>query len=99
MSSSQNCRLPSEKCQTNAFRLSVTQKKPIVMDYWEDSLDPKTMIFIGIKENQEKLLVRSEEEYTSTVQKVYKCDTEYIIITENSIYIVDGGISSKRISC
>lgn len=92
------CRLPSEKCMSNAFRLSITEKKPIVMDYWEDSLETKPVIFIGVKDNQEKLLVRSEEEYTSTVQKVYKCDTEYIIITENSIYVVSALIPNKRIS-
>jgi mono/diheme cytochrome c family protein len=63
---------------------------------WPDGID-KTVL-IGVKENQEKLLVKSEEEYTSPVSKIYKVGKEYIIITENSIYIVDVEIPTKRIS-
>ena len=49
-------------------------------------------------ENEEKLLVKSEDEYTSPIAKIYKVETEYIIITENSIYLVSSDIPSKRIS-
>ena len=45
-----------------------------------------------------KLLVKSEEEYTSPVSKIYKVESEYIIITENSIYVVSADIPTKRIS-
>ena len=34
----------------------------------------------------------------ASVSKIYKVGTEYIIMTENSIYIVDVNIASKRIS-
>ena len=44
------------------------------------------------------LLVKSEEEYTSPVSKIYKVESEYIIITENSIYVVSSDIPTKRIS-
>ena len=68
-----------------------------MLDYWTQSLD-KTVL-IGVREdNQEKLLVKSEEEYTSPISKIYKVGKEYIIITENSIYIVDVEIPSKKIS-
>ena len=53
---------------------------------------------IGVRENQEKLLVKSEEEYTSPITKIFKVDNEYIIITENSIYLVSASIPTKRIS-
>jgi len=49
-------------------------------------------------ETKEKILVRSEEEYTSPISKIYKVSGEYIIMTENSIYIVDVNIPTKRIS-
>ena len=55
-------------------------------------------VLIGVKENEEKLLVKSEEEYTSPISKIYKIGKEYIIITENSIYLVDVEIPTKRIS-
>ena len=67
-----------------------------MLDYWTVSLDKKALI--GIKENGEKLLVKSEDEYTSSIAKFYKSATEYIIITENSIYIVSSDIPSRKIS-
>ena len=54
--------------------------------------------FYRVKENQEKLLVKSEDEYTSPVAKIYKVETEYIVVTENSIYLVSADIDSSRIS-
>ena len=56
-----------------------------------------TEVIIGVRENGEKLLVKSADEYTSPI-KIYKVETEYIIITENSIYVVDADISTKRVS-
>ena len=55
-------------------------------------------VLIGVREGGEKLLVKSEEEYTSPVSKIYKVENEYIIITENSIYVVSADIPTKRIS-
>jgi hypothetical protein len=89
-------RLPEHTTMQHATKLAIVEDKPILMDYWTFSLD-KT-ILIGVKENQEKLLVKSEEEYTSPISKIYKVGSEYIIMTENSIYIVDVGIPTKRIS-
>lgn len=89
-------RLPENTTLQHAAKLSIVEDKPIMFDYWTNSLD-KTVL-IGVKENQEKLLVKSEEEYTSPIAKIYKVATEYIIVTENSIYIVDVAIPTKRIS-
>jgi hypothetical protein len=89
-------RLPDNNTLQHAVKLSIVEDKPIMMDYWTNSLD-KTVL-IGVRENKEKLLVKSEEEYTSPVSKIYKIGNEFIIITENSIYIVDVEIPTKRIS-
>jgi hypothetical protein len=67
-----------------------------MLDYWTDSLSGK--VIIGVRENGEKLLVKSEEEYTSPISKIYKVVDEYIIVTENSIYLVSAKIENKRIS-
>ena len=91
-----NYRLPSDVTMKHASKLSIVEDKPIMLDYWTPSLDKKALI--GARENGEKLLVKSEDEYTSTVQKFYKSGTEYIIITENSIYIVSGDIPTRKIS-
>lgn len=89
-------RLPSTVCVNHAMKLAIVEDKPIMMDYWTPSLDKS--VIIGVGENKEKLLVKSEEEYTSTIAKIYKVETEYIIMTENSIYIVSNDIPTKRIN-
>tara|TARA_E500000178_G_scaffold339771_1_gene381738 strand:- start:10267 stop:10596 length:330 start_codon:yes stop_codon:yes gene_type:complete len=93
---SDSYRLPDVKTLQHASKLAIVDDKPIMLDYWNDSLD-KTVL-IGVKENNEKLLVKSEEEYTSPIVKIYKTGSEYIIATENSIYLVDVNIPTKRIS-
>lgn len=68
-----------------------------MMDYWTDSLDKKA--YVGVREGTgEKLLVKSEDEYTSPVAKLYRAGNEYIVITENSIYIVAIDIPIRKIS-
>lgn len=89
-------RLPENTTLQHVSKLSIVEDKPIMMDYWTDSLE-KTVL-IGVKDTQEKLLVKNEEEYTSPISKIYKVGKEYIIMTENSIYLVDVQIPTKRIS-
>lgn len=89
-------RLPSNVCISHAMKLAIVEDKPIMMDYWTASLDKS--VIIGVSENKDKLLVKSEDEYTSTIAKIYKVETEYIIMTENSIYIVSNDIPTKRIN-
>ena len=91
-----NYRLPSDVTLQHVCKLAIVEDRPIMMDYWTSSLD-KTVI-IGVRENNEKLLVKSADEYTSPIAKIFKVETEYIIVTENSIYIVSADISNKRIS-
>jgi hypothetical protein len=95
-SNAPNYRMPSDATLKHAVKLAIVDDKPIMLDYWAPSLDKKSLV--GARENGEKLLVKSEDEYTSTIQKFYKVGTEYIIITENSIYIVDAGIPTRKIS-
>jgi hypothetical protein len=89
-------RLPSNTCMQHASKLAIVEDRPIMLDYWTQSIEKK--VIIGVKENGEKLLVKSEEEYTSPIGKIFKIESEYIIITENSIYIVSSDIQSNRIN-
>ena len=93
---SSSYRLPSNVCISHAMKLAIVEDKPVMMDYWTASLDKS--VIIGVSENKDKLLVKSEDEYTSTIAKIYKVETEYIIMTENSIYIVSNDIPTKRIN-
>lgn len=87
---------PSATCLQHACKLAIVDDKPIMLDYWADSLEEK--VLIGVRENDEKLLVRNEDEYTSPIAKIYKVDDNYIILTENSLYIVSARTPTKRIS-
>ena len=91
-----NYRLPSDATLKHATKLAVVEDKPIMLDYWTASLDKTALI--GVREGGEKMLVKSEEEYTSPVAKFYKSGTEYIVITENSIYLVSSEIPTRKIS-
>lgn len=91
-------KLPDNTTLQHAIKLSIVEDKPIMMDYWTNSLDKTVLIGVKNDDSKEKILVRSEEEYTSPISKIFKVSGEFIIITENSIYIVDAGIPTKRIS-
>ena len=95
-SESSTYRLPSDVTLKHAAKLGIVEDKPILLDYWSASLDKKALV--GVKDTGEKLLVKSEDEYTSPIAKFYKSGTEYIIITENSIYLVSSEIPTRKIS-
>lgn len=89
--------LPNEKTLKHAARIAIEQDKPIMLDYYVDTRDGKA--FLGEDATtKEKMLVRSEEEYTSLIQKIFKVAEDFIVITENSIYIVSGATKKKTIS-
>jgi hypothetical protein len=87
---------PSNQCLQHCVKIAIVDDKPIMLDYWSNSQDSK--VLIGVRDNGEKLLVKSEDEYTSPIEKIYKVEGEYIIVTENSLYIVSASIATKRIS-
>jgi hypothetical protein len=91
-----NYSLPSGTTLQHCAKLAIVEDKPIMFDYWTASCDKE--VLIGVRESEEKLLVKSEEEYTSPISKIYKVEKEYIIITENSIYVVSADIPTKRVS-
>jgi hypothetical protein len=88
--------LPSVAVLQHAARLAIQQDKPILLDYYVDTATGKA--FMGEdQETKERMLVKSSDEFTSLIQKVYKVQEDYIIITENSIYLASGKIQKRRI--
>ena len=92
----QSYTLPSSQLLQHACKIGIVEDKPIMLDYWTDSVEKK--VLIGVRDSGEKLLVKSEDEYTSPIAKIYKVETEYLVVTENSIYVVSADIPTKRIS-
>jgi hypothetical protein len=88
--------LPNATCLIQAARIAIQQDKPIQLDYYADTVSGSA--FMGEdSESKEKMLVKSGDEFTSLIQKVYKVGDDYIIMTENSIYIASGKIQKRRI--
>lgn len=86
--------LPSAGVLLRAAQLSIEKDTPIYLDYYTDSLEKKCCIGV---QDATKFLVKSDSEYTSTIQGVFKCETCYIIETENSLYVVSADIPIKKI--
>ena len=88
-------RMPLKETLEHAVKMAIMEDRPILMDYWTSSLYKKSVI--GIKETDgTKTLIKSSEEYTSNIIKILKKNEDYIIVTENSIYIIDASIPLKK---
>ena len=90
-------RFPHEKTMMHAVKLSISEDKPIMMDYWVNSLQKTALIGVR-EENNERMLVKSEDEYTSPIAKLFNVENDFIIMTENSIYLVDSKIQRRKIT-
>ncbi len=89
--------IPSATTLQHAARLALQHDRPILLDYYIDTATGKA--FLGEdNETKEKVLVKSRDEFTSSVQKSFKVGEDFLIFTENSIYIVSGKITKKKIS-
>ena len=88
--------VPSAQVLFQAAKLAIKHDKPIQLDYYVDTTTGSA--FMGEdQETKEKMLVKSNDEFTSLIQNVYKVGEDYIIVTENSIYITSGKIQKRRI--
>jgi hypothetical protein len=90
--------LPNEKVLIHAAKIAMEQDKPILLDYYKETRVGGSAFLGEDKETKEKILVKNPEEYTSPVQKMFKAKDDYIIVTENSVYVVSGAIKKKEIS-
>lgn len=86
--------LPPATVLLRAAQISVDEDRPILLDYWTESRDKKCCI--GVRDNA-KYLVKNESEYTSTVQNIFRIDGCFIVLTENSLYIVSQEIPVRKI--
>jgi len=92
----QNDKVPSATTLINAAKLAIQKDMPIQLDYFVDSAEGNA--FLGEDATTgEKMLVKNSEEYTSHIQKIYKAGEDFIIMTENSIYLASSKIQKRKI--
>lgn len=88
--------VPSAATLISAAKLAIQKDMPIQLDYFVDSAEGKA--FLGEDATtSEKMLVKNSEEYTSHIQKIYKAGEDFIILTENSIYLASSKIQKRKI--
>ena len=88
--------IPSAATLVSAAKLAIQKDMPIQLDYFVDSAEGKA--FLGEDATSgDKMLVKNSEEFTSHIQKIYKAGDDFIIMTENSIYLVSGKVQKRKI--
>jgi SepF-like predicted cell division protein (DUF552 family) len=88
---------PAAQTLINAARIAQQMDRPIMLDYYADSYLKKA--FIGEDpDTKEKVIVKNNEEFTSLISKVLKVGDDYLVLTENSIYIVSMKIEKRKLA-
>jgi hypothetical protein len=89
--------VPHPSILTYAANLAIQQDKPIMLDYYVDTAVGRA--FLGEDEGaKQRILVKSKDEFTSSISRTIKVGDDFIVMTENSIYIVSSKITRKRIN-
>jgi len=88
--------VPSATVMAQAAKIAVEQDRPIYLDYYNDSLEKKCCVGV---QGTTKMLVKSDTEYTSPIESIMRIKEEktWLVMTENSLYIVNADIPVKRI--
>ena len=74
-------------CLQKAASIAHEKDKMVSFDYYDDSVNKECKI---VKSNEDKLLYKSQDEYTSPLVAMFRVGTEIILETQNTIYIVSG---------
>lgn len=87
-------RYPEDSTIIYAMKLAIKEDKPIMMTYWLDSIQNKVVIYTDKKTN-DKVIYKSNEEYTSPIVQKYNNKGDLICATENSLYLVANTIQNR----
>jgi hypothetical protein len=96
---------PPDKIILTASKIACKQidneYRALCFDYYEDSRNGT--VFIGVRPDGTKLLIKNKDEYTSNIVKVYKVSDErgvdhFIFATENSVYVTVSTIKTMKAS-
>jgi hypothetical protein len=89
--------LPSVQTMLQASKIAIEQDRAIMLDYYRQTHSGTA--FLGEDpDTKERILVKSKEEFTSLVKKLYKVGEDFIILTENSLYVVSGKIQKRKVN-
>ena len=88
---------PSPQTLVQAAKIAIEQDRAIMLDYYRQTAGGSA--FLGEDpETKERVLVKSKDEFTSLIKKLYKVGDDFIILTENSLYVVSGKIQKRKVN-
>ena len=85
---------PPANVLLRAASIAIEEDRPILLDYWKESKSKECCI--GVRD-KEKHLVKSDSEYTSAIQNIFQLEGCFIVLTENSLYVVSKEIPVRKI--
>jgi len=89
--------LPAPATLLQASKIAIEQDRAIMLDYYRQTANATA--FLGEDpETKERILVKSKDEFTSLIKKLYKVGDDFIILTENSLYVVSGKIQKRKVN-
>uniref|UniRef100_A0A6C0HK57 Uncharacterized protein n=1 Tax=viral metagenome TaxID=1070528 RepID=A0A6C0HK57_9ZZZZ len=89
--------LPPAQTMLQAAKLAIEQDRAIMLDYYRQT--HAGTAFLGEDpDSKERILVKSKEEFTSLIKKLYKVGDDFIILTENSLYVVSGKVQKRKVN-
>jgi len=88
---------PAVQTLVQAAKIAMEQDRAIMLDYYRQTCAGTA--FLGEDPTTtERILVKSKDEFTSLIKKLYKVGDDFIIVTENSLYIVSGKIQKRKVN-
>ena len=94
MSNSNEISIPSPNTLSQAAKLSIKISKPVCFYFYIDSCNDSIKICTN---ETDKIIFKNLDEHTSSISNIYKVDNEYLIVTENTIYIISSNTKVAKI--
>ena len=77
--------IPCPQTLEQASKLSIKLQKAIDFYFYVDSLKGNVCI---ASNDDDKIIYKNNEEHTSPIQNTYKVNDEFLVVTENTIYVI-----------
>ncbi len=77
--------LPNVNTLNQAAKLSIKIAKPIDFYFYIDSCRGNAQI---VNADGDKIIYKNNEEHTSPIKHTYKVENAYLVVTENTIYLI-----------
>ena len=84
--------IPSAETLQQACKLSIKLQKPMCFYFYVDSLKGNICIATN---DEEKIIFKNNDEHTSPIQNTYKVNDEFLVVTENTIYVISSKTQIK----